>query len=66
MQIVSTLLNFLGDDILSFDSLLVYTCVENCDIPTRSGEKTGWAEECIIEQSFAAEGVKFNVGRSSG
>lgn len=78
-QVVSTLLNFLQDDNLSFDSLLVYTCVENCPIPPRLRTATpiaagaaeremvaGWAEECVVDQAFAAEGVRFNLGPGSG
>ncbi|GAA6014555.1 hypothetical protein JCM10207_001643 [Rhodosporidiobolus poonsookiae] len=58
-QILSTLLPSLSDDNLDFDSLLVYTCTNNCQIPKRSGGETGWAAEVAFKQDFASEGVKF-------
>ncbi|GAA6037721.1 hypothetical protein JCM8097_002307 [Rhodosporidiobolus ruineniae] len=58
-QILSTLLPSLEDDYLDFDSLLVYTCTNHCEIPKRAGGKTGWAVEVVFKQDFAAEGVKF-------
>ncbi|GAA5888397.1 hypothetical protein JCM6882_008605 [Rhodosporidiobolus microsporus] len=60
-QILSTLLPSLKDDYLDFDSLLVYTCLNHCEIPKREGGKTGWAVECAFKQDFAAEGVKFGM-----
>lgn len=59
-QVLSTLLASLSDDSFEFDSLLVYTCANNCAIPPR-GERgqTGWACEVAFKQDFAAEGVKF-------
>ncbi|GAA5827890.1 hypothetical protein JCM11251_007718 [Rhodosporidiobolus azoricus] len=62
-QILSTLLPALKDDYLEFDSLLVYTCLNHCEIPKRDGGKTGWAVECAFKQDFAAEGVKFGMGQ---
>ncbi|KAK4048399.1 hypothetical protein OIV83_004745 [Microbotryomycetes sp. JL201] len=56
-QIVSTLLNFVKDDNLTFDSLLAFTCALNCPIPDRPNGLTGWAEECVVNQSFANEGL---------
>ncbi|KPV72014.1 uncharacterized protein RHOBADRAFT_65678 [Rhodotorula graminis WP1] len=58
-QVLSTLLSSLSDDSFEFDSLLVYTCANNCAIPPREGGKTGWACEVAFKQDFAAEGVKF-------
>ncbi|KAM0747495.1 hypothetical protein T439DRAFT_328733 [Meredithblackwellia eburnea MCA 4105] len=60
-QILSTLLSYFKDDYLQFDSLLVYSCVDNCPIPEVDG-KTGWAEEFVTELVFAADGVKFGGG----
>ncbi|BGP19873.1 hypothetical protein JCM10213v2_008004 [Rhodosporidiobolus nylandii] len=62
-QILSTLLPSLQDDNLDFDSLLVYTCLNHCEIPKRSSGKTGWAAEVVFKQDFAAEGVKFGMGQ---
>lgn len=59
VQILSTLLPSLEDDAFEFDSLLVYTCANNCEIPTRPGGKTGWQTEVAFKQDFAAAGVKF-------
>ncbi|KDE03276.1 hypothetical protein MVLG_06233 [Microbotryum lychnidis-dioicae p1A1 Lamole] len=58
-QILSTLLSFLKDDHFSFDSLLVFTCVENCAIPDAGSNKSGWAEEVLISQDFDQHGVRF-------
>ncbi|SCV73135.1 BQ2448_7060 [Microbotryum intermedium] len=58
-QILSTLLSFLKDEHFSFDSLLVFTCVENCSIPEAGSNKTGWAEEVLISQDFDQQGVRF-------
>ncbi|GAA5930610.1 uncharacterized protein JCM15063_002413 [Sporobolomyces koalae] len=60
-QILSTLLSHLDDDILDFDSLLVYTCLDNCQIPPRApvGDRTGWAVEVAFKQDFTASGVRF-------
>ncbi|GAA5839051.1 hypothetical protein JCM9279_002577 [Rhodotorula babjevae] len=58
-QVLSTLLSSLSDDSFEFDSLLVYTCANNCAIPPREGAKTGWACEVAFKQDFAAEGVTF-------
>ncbi|GAA5956870.1 hypothetical protein JCM8115_003847 [Rhodotorula mucilaginosa] len=58
-QILSTLLPSLEDDAFEFDSLLVYTCANNCEIPSRPGGKTGWQTEVAFKQDFAAAGVKF-------
>lgn len=59
-QILSTLLAYAKDeDDLQFDSLLVYTCAENCRIPDGEGGKSGWAQEVVVEQSFAVDGVRF-------
>lgn len=57
-QVLSTLLTHLGDESLSFDSLLLYTCRTSCAIPARES-KTGWTEEVLVVQSFEAGGVKF-------
>lgn len=59
LQILSTLLPSLEDDAFEFDSLLVYTCANNCEIPSRPGDKTGWQTEVAFKQDFAAAGVKF-------
>ena len=59
MQVLSTLLSSLSDDSFEFDSLLVYTCANNCAIPPREGGRTGWACEVAFKQDFAAEGVTF-------
>ncbi|GAA5990371.1 hypothetical protein JCM10908_007340 [Rhodotorula pacifica] len=58
-QILSTLLPSLEDDAFEFDSLLVYTCANNCELPARTGGKTGWQTEVAFKQDFAAAGVKF-------
>ncbi|KAM0786150.1 hypothetical protein ACM66B_006958 [Microbotryomycetes sp. NB124-2] len=58
-QVVSTLLNFVKNEHLNFDSLLAYTCADNCLIPERAEGLTGWAEEVVISQAFADQGVKF-------
>ncbi|KAK4052334.1 hypothetical protein OIO90_004415 [Microbotryomycetes sp. JL221] len=58
-QIVSPLLNFLKDEHFTFDSLLAYTCVNSCVIQQRAGDRTGWAEEFVVRQSFADQGVRF-------
>ncbi|BGP51410.1 hypothetical protein JCM10450v2_007352 [Rhodotorula kratochvilovae] len=58
-QVLSTLLSSLADDHFEFDSLLVYTCANNCAIPPREGGQTGWACEVAFKQDFAAQGVKF-------
>ncbi|GAA5862083.1 hypothetical protein JCM3774_006167 [Rhodotorula dairenensis] len=60
-QILSTLLPSLEDDAFEFDSLLVYTCANNCEIPSRPGGKTGWQSEIAFKQDFAAAGVKFGA-----
>lgn len=62
-QILSTLLSYISAqvDTLDFDTLLLYTCVENCEIPKRTGgseDITGWAEEIVIKQDFAAGGAR--------
>lgn len=59
MQILSTILPSLEDETFDFDSLLVYTCANNCAIPPREGGKTGWQAELAFKQDFAAAGVKF-------
>ncbi|BGP58028.1 hypothetical protein JCM8202v2_005685 [Rhodotorula sphaerocarpa] len=58
-QILSTILPSLEDETFDFDSLLVYTCANNCAIPPREGGKTGWQAELAFKQDFAAAGVKF-------
>ncbi|GAA6018811.1 hypothetical protein JCM11491_006872 [Sporobolomyces phaffii] len=69
-QILSTLLSHLNDDHLEFDSLLVYTCLDNCEIPPTTPTatdddddddetKTGWAQEVVIKQEFTSSGVRF-------
>merc|ERR1719487_1191812 len=58
-QILSTMLPSLEDETFDFDSLLVYTCANNCAIPPREGGKTGWQAELAFKQDFAAAGVKF-------
>ncbi|GAA5980943.1 hypothetical protein JCM11641_005493 [Rhodosporidiobolus odoratus] len=60
-QILSTLLPSLSDDTLDFDSVLIYTCINHCEIPKREGGKTGWASEVCFKQDFAAEGVRFGM-----
>lgn len=60
------MLNFIKDDNVSFDSLLVYTCIDNCPIPERASGEAGWAQEVVVDQAFAAEGVRFNLGPASG
>jgi pre-rRNA-processing protein TSR4 len=54
-QVVSTLLSFLDDDHAQFDSLLVYTCSQNCDLGT-----LGWAQELVLHQSYSHQGVHFD------
>ncbi|GAA6062743.1 hypothetical protein JCM10212_000383 [Sporobolomyces blumeae] len=60
-QILSTLLSHLHDDSLDFDSLLVYTCADNCAILPRPpvADRTGWAQEVVFKQDFTSSGVKF-------
>ncbi|KAI5475609.1 programmed cell death protein 2 [Pseudohyphozyma bogoriensis] len=65
-QILSTILGALKDDDFNFDSFLVYTCASNCPIaslPPHPGfdgdDRSGWAQELLVEQSFASDGVKF-------
>ncbi|GAA5911382.1 uncharacterized protein JCM6883_000076 [Sporobolomyces salmoneus] len=69
-QILSMLLSHLNDDSVEFDSLLVYTCLGNCEIPPRlaeapgeDGEKktTGWAKEMVYRQEFTSSGVRFGM-----
>lgn len=58
-QILSTVLAVLKEDDLQFDSILVYTCVDNCEIPAPAVGRAGWAEEHVEELAFAADGVDF-------
>lgn len=59
LQILSTLLTFLKEHDFSYDTLLVYTCVDNCEIPSREGGRSGWAEEWLAEHKFSEAGVDF-------
>jgi predicted aconitase len=52
-------LTYLEDYDLSLDSLLIYTCLEHCLIPSREGDKMGWAEETAVSQSYTSAGVTF-------
>ncbi|KAK4704293.1 hypothetical protein P7C70_g1916, partial [Phenoliferia sp. Uapishka_3] len=62
-QILSTLLAILQDDDLHFDSILVYTCIDNCQISDLENQRSGWAEEYVVEQNFASDGVTFGGPR---
>lgn len=65
-QVVATLLSFLNDDNLQFDSLLVYTCSQNCDLSNQNPPpQTGWAQEQVIKQSYSRQGVEFQTNDHS-
>ncbi len=54
-QLIATLLAFLNDDDLQFDSVLIYTCNDNCDLSSHRG----WAQELVIQQAYSDKGVSF-------
>lgn len=56
-QVVPTLLSYLSDEVVQFDSLLVYTCSQNCDLSLHNS----WAHEQVIQQSYSNQGVRFGA-----